>query len=429
MARPTVVPTWATTPTEHPPGTPTDETTDVVEPTSAFRALGWRRGSPKGPIRQYINWNLRKLGEWVDYLRNFSRAFNTLTAAAADLQPGEAAIVAPTYAGGSGLTTAAAPQAVHSHAHGASVRGIHTDVDAVYVCGAVGTGTKRLRKLSRDLATEAWSVALADTVNAVFSDGRYVFAVTSVGAVHCLDPATGAVVAGWNGGFFYDHNGALNAVVSDSTYVYVGGASATVVDGTGEVRALNALTGAHVWTSAAATAAVTAICAYGSRVWIGDSSDVIELAQATGAGTGRSFGLDDACVGLATDGEYLFTATAGGVDPGVYCRSIADLTTVVWSIDLASIEKIAVDDRYVVVAHGAQVTILDKLTGRTIATSDSKTDHHAVDTDGELVYVAGDTGSSNQAWAYRLPPKSRIYTRVSSTARFRRPFHKNLLPS
>lgn len=67
--RPSIIIDWGTTPTEHAEGTAIDDTKDVIIPSTAYQQAGWT-AALGGPVRQFANWALRNVSEWLLYLRD-----------------------------------------------------------------------------------------------------------------------------------------------------------------------------------------------------------------------------------------------------------------------------------------------------------------------------------------------------------------------
>jgi len=302
-----------------------------------------------------------------------------------------------------------------------------SDGEQVYYIWYDGAGNEYLRAVSRTDGSQLWQIATAGSISFVHSDGESVYyADPAVPCVYRVARADGSltnsnntlggsgyvgysdstqVILACSGGasftsgdwvialtpslagpatWGYDHSAAVNQVVSNGRYVFMGGVAGA---GGFQLRRLDYLAGTVDWS-----------------VVVGATVNSIALDQ------------DLLIAGhAAAAGKYL---TAFSPDDG----------SVVWTIDPGSeVVSVHSDGRYIYAAAGNEVVVVSR-TGHVIDRIDYGVITRSVFSDGDALFVAYDVTGGAVGTRVILPHVSRWFTRVAATAAYRRPFHTLALP-
>lgn len=314
MARPTEVPTWATS-----------GSADVDEPSAQRKALGWIAGQP--PPAGQFNWWMNLVGSWLTWLAGVPALYDDPADAYDAMEDGEVALVWQKEQGRPGADNTAFNLGF------ATISDLDVDGRRLYYCTA-SLGYRRLRTSAAGAAEVTYTPTNAGTVLSIATNGLIV--VLAYGNyVEAFTASTGASL------WVYDHAAAVRDVCLDLLRVYACGEP----DGGGhEVVALN-ITDGSVLASYDHNGSCYAICTDGKSVVVAGAASghasgaslrrlTISLADATNEGgtsadtTGVAWNqvqlvAQDRQHTLATDGTRLFCGYGtGGPANSVEVRSL-----------------------------------------------------------------------------------------------------------
>lgn len=430
MAKPSKRPEWAY---DHSPQAPGSTSGDLIEPSEAKRHDGWDKEMPP---YQWFNWVLWIISKWIDWLDKSE--YETLAVAAADLSPGDTAVIR-TYDDGQNL-----PGTLLDYSDtGKFVASLESD--GQYVAIAQGSGAAAEVKLvgrtdfTAVINTYTLSATPTGTISRVRCDGEHVVVAYDTKVDVFERDGDGTAIS------TYDHGAAVNDICIDATFCYLGGAA----DGSGDEVVRFYLSNGTKSGSYSHGAAVNCLAVggrqnlyIGGEVEAGSGSDYttrILDANTLNVQESRS---TDPVKAIALDTEWVYIACDGGSGLTQYLqlrsletyRELSEIEGIrAGSWSGAGFQSMAVDDKYLACGTtDGYVTVFNKRTLGIVWELTGGADSAVVDLDGEFVFEAVTAAAISPGYTIGRrcrPSYNRLWMRTDSTERWSPPYKRLMIPT